>query len=325
MIYGGSLKMKSIKVDFRNFWKLDYKNDVTIKFIQHYFSIHDTVIEISNNNPDIIFYSTNCWKKNKTFFPEKDITNSKGIKILLSKENLYGHWYRKTYLPNLDKFDFVLGFEENIEKNHYKIPYYFVIGKLYNQNYIDYQIIDKNLVENLYQKNKNICLISKNPHKLRLDLIQKFKDKKIIVDCPGRVGNNMSSIDDIPFKSLTAREKHNDIKRNFLEKYFFNICPENSWSTGYTTEKLYHAMISGCVPIYWGCDKLDDGFYNKEKVFLIDKNLSNIDKIVDTTIELINNPNELLHYVGMSPFGKNRMEIISEQNKKISDIFRKLI
>jgi len=27
----------------------------------------------------------------------------------------------------------------------------------------------------------------------------------------------------------------------------------------------------------------------------------------------------------MSPFGKNRMEIISEQNKKISDIFRKLI
>jgi hypothetical protein len=135
----------------------------------------------------------------------------------------------------------------------------------------------------------------------------------------------MSSIDDIPFKSLTAREKHNDIKRNFLENYFFDICPENSWSQGYTTEKLYHAMISGCIPIYWGCDKLDDGFYNKEKVLLIDKNLSNIDKIVDKTIELINNPNELLHYVGMNPFGENRLNIIKEQDEKITKIFKDII
>jgi len=315
--------MKSIKVDFRNFWKLDYEKDITIKFIKHYFSIHDAVIEISHNNPDIIFYSVNCWKNGKPHFPD-NLDEEQGIKILFTRENLRGH-YAKAYSPNLDKFDFVLGFEENIEKNHYKIPYYFVIGKLYDQNSIDYKLIEKNLVENLYQKNKNVCLISRNAHKLRLNLIDKFKQKNIIVDCPGKVGNNMPSIDDIPFQSLTVRQKHNDIKRNFLENYFFNICPENSWSTGYTTEKLYHAMISGCVPIYWGCDKLDDGFYNIEKVFLIDKNLSNINKIVDTTIELINNPNELLHYVGMSPFGENRMEIISEQNKKISDIFKKLI
>jgi alpha(1,3/1,4) fucosyltransferase len=314
--------MKNIKISFKNFWNIDYTSDVTLMFIKHYFSIHDVAIEISNNNPDIIFYSVNCWKNGKPHFPD-NLDEEQAIKILFTRENLRSHWYAKVYLPNLDKFDFVLGFEEDIAKNHYKIPYYF--GKLYDQNSIDYQTIEKNLVENLYQKSKNISLISKNPHKLRLDLLDKFKSKNITVDCPGKVGNNMPSIDDIQFTSSTAREKHNDIKRNFLEDYFFNICPENSWSPGYTTEKLYHAMISGCVPIYWGCDKLDDGFYNKEKVFLIDKNLSNIDKIVDTTIDLMNNPNELLHYAGRSPFGENRMQIIENNNNKIMSLFKKII
>jgi hypothetical protein len=316
--------MKSIKVDFKNFWKLDYANDVTIKFIQHYFSIHNKTIKINNNNPDIIFYSVNCWKNNKPCFPD-NLEQEKSIKVLFTRENLRSYWYSTTYLENLDKFDFVLGFEENIEKNQYKIPYYFVVGKLYDKNFIDYQIIEKNLVENLYQKSKNISLISKNPHRLRLDLLDKFKQKNIIVDCPGKVGNNMPSIDDIQFTSSTTREKHNDIKRTFLENYFFNICPENSWSQGYTTEKLYHAMISGCIPIYWGCDKLDDGFYNKEKIFLINKDLSNIDEIVDKTIELINNPNQLLHYAGINPFGENRTDIINYQNEKILSLFKEII
>lgn len=317
--------MKSIKVDFRNFWKLDYQNDVSLKFIKHFFEINNVTINIDNQNPNIIFYSVNCCNKNKPCFPEDDVTNSEAVKVLFTRENLYDHWYPKTYLPNLNKFDFVLGFEDNIKKNHYKIPYYFVVGKLYDESQSDYQIISKNLVENLYEKSKNISLISRNPHKLRLDLINKFKNKNVIVDCPGRVGNNMPSIDDISSTNLTSRNKHNNIKINFLSDYFFNICPENSWSPGYTTEKLYHAIISGCVPIYWGCDRLDDGFYNKEKIFYIDKNLSNLNVIVENTIKLLNNPNELLHYVGMSPFGENRLDIISDQNKKIKNIFNKII
>jgi alpha(1,3/1,4) fucosyltransferase len=298
--------MKNIKIDFRNFWKLDYQNDVTLKFIKHFFEINNASIDIDNQNPDIIFYSV---------FGNANM-NNKSIKVLFTRENLYDHWYPKTHLPNLDKFDFVLGFEDNIKKNHYKIPYYFVVGKLYDQSQIDYQIISKNLVENLYKKSKNISLISRNPHELRLSLINKFKNKDIVVDCPGKVGNNIK---------ILNIENGELFKINFLSDYFFNICPENSWYPGYTTEKLYHAMISGCIPIYWGCDKLDDGFYNKEKVFFINKDLSNLDSTVDDTVKLLNNPNELLHHVGMNPFGENRLNIISDQNKKIKNIFKQII
>lgn len=42
-------------------------------------------------------------------------------------------------------------------------------------------------------------------------------------------------------------------KMNILEKYNFNLCPENLISEGYITEKIPHAFHAGCIPISW-CD-----------------------------------------------------------------------
>ena len=41
-------------------------------------------------------------------------------------------------------------------------------------------------------------------------------------------------------------------KHEFLQKYKFNICFENSSEPGYITEKYFHAKAAGCIPIYWG-------------------------------------------------------------------------
>jgi len=273
--------MKNIKVDFKYFWKMSNLSlSGPYKLIKHYFNQNNCDIVIDTANPEIIFYSVHSysWQNNKHYFP-LDIINSNSIKVLFTRENVYEHWYKNTFAQHLHNFDFVLGFEDNPEKKHYKIPYYIYVGKLYNTKSKIYSIIERNKVDNLYQKHRNIALISRNPHKLRLNLINKFQKKNIMIDCPGAVGNNMKSIEN----TFVGQENmdNNNLKELFLSSYFFNICPENSWTTGYTTEKLYHAMISGCVPIYWGCDMLDDGFYNKEKVFLINKNLSNVDSIVD--------------------------------------------
>lgn len=40
----------------------------------------------------------------------------------------------------------------------------------------------------------------------------------------------------------------------FIKNYKFNICPENSDAPGYCTEKIFHAIQAGCIPIYWGTD-----------------------------------------------------------------------
>jgi hypothetical protein len=58
------------------------------------------------------------------------------------------------------------------------------------------------------------------------------------VDSGGRVLNNLGiRIDD---------------KLEFLSRYKFTIAFENSSHTGYTTEKLFEALVAGTVPIYWG-------------------------------------------------------------------------
>ena len=43
-------------------------------------------------------------------------------------------------------------------------------------------------------------------------------------------------------------------KVEFLKRYRFNLCPENSRSSdgGYTTEKMPQAHLAGAVPVYWG-------------------------------------------------------------------------
>jgi hypothetical protein len=41
-------------------------------------------------------------------------------------------------------------------------------------------------------------------------------------------------------------------KFEFLKNHQFCICYENTQQPGYVTEKLLHAKLAGCVPLYWG-------------------------------------------------------------------------
>jgi hypothetical protein len=41
------------------------------------------------------------------------------------------------------------------------------------------------------------------------------------------------------------------LKMRQYEKYKFALCFENTWSPYYVTEKIWHAILSGCLPIYY--------------------------------------------------------------------------
>lgn len=62
------------------------------------------------------------------------------------------------------------------------------------------------------------------------------------VDCAGKLLHNTDEL----------KTKFNDNKAEFLKQYKFYICPENASVEGYVTEKLFHCIGSGCIPIYWG-------------------------------------------------------------------------
>ena len=45
-----------------------------------------------------------------------------------------------------------------------------------------------------------------------------------------------------------------------LKDYRFSICVENSKQDYYFTEKVLDVILSGCVPIYWGCPNIENIF-----------------------------------------------------------------
>lgn len=64
------------------------------------------------------------------------------------------------------------------------------------------------------------------------------------VDCAGKLLHNTDEL----------KTCFNDNKAEFLKQYKFYICPENASVEGYVTEKVFHAIGSGCIPIYWGAN-----------------------------------------------------------------------
>jgi hypothetical protein len=50
-----------------------------------------------------------------------------------------------------------------------------------------------------------------------------------------------------------------DSKKEVLKKYKFSICFENAKDIpGYITEKIFDCFFSGCVPIYWGANNIEE-------------------------------------------------------------------
>ena len=78
-----------------------------------------------------------------------------------------------------------------------------------------------------------------------------------LVDCAGRLLHNTDEL----------KTSFNDNKAEFLKQYKFYICPENASVEGYVTEKVFHAIGSGCIPIYWGaCDNPEPDMLNRDAI-----------------------------------------------------------
>ena len=67
------------------------------------------------------------------------------------------------------------------------------------------------------------------------------------IDSAGALFNNCAQIPGGPGGSGGQKSKV-----EFYRNYKFALVCENSENSGYVTEKLLHAKLAGCVPIYWG-------------------------------------------------------------------------
>ena len=82
--------------------------------------------------------------------------------------------------------------------------------------------------------NRYACAVFGNPHHMRLIAVERLGAFGQ-VDVFGRHTGNI-----IADKLAVMRD------------YKFNLCFENSLMPGYVTEKVLHAKLAGCIPLWWG-------------------------------------------------------------------------
>ncbi len=278
------MKKKTIKINFRYFWKdFNPEDNFFTNILRKNYNV------IVSDIPDYMFYSVypeiktgeNVYKKGEfikklspklytfirkiyskllLFFKrEKQIPKLKGdfIKIFCGAE------YIK---PNMMECDWAFStyFDDEINHpRHMRIPLIFIndyqlkdFGVPAVKHKIDFKKIKK-------EKVRFCNFIYSQENTLRNNFFKELSKYKKI-DSPGRCMNNM-----LPIGNYTDAKKSRfavnwvEEKLDFLKPYKFTISFENASVSGWITEKLTHPMLVNSIPIYFGHEDVSKEFNTK--------------------------------------------------------------
>jgi hypothetical protein len=193
-----------------------------------------------------------------------DFNNKNNVKIFYTGENQRPWDYQCHYAISFDHID---------DEQHYRLPLYVIYDRdhnLYNDRVRE--------VSDLINEKKFCSFVVRNGAcNKRNDWYKKLHEYKKVC-AGGSLFNNIGgSIGN------TVKEKV-----QFLNKYKFNLCFENSSYPGYATEKLFEALCSKTIPIYWGSPTVEIDF--NPKAFLNWHDYKNDKDFFDAIVELDNNP-----------------------------------
>ena len=232
-----------MNVAFLDFW-YDFQPENNF-FIHLVKSIKENVNITSPEKADVIFYS--CFGDSHKKY------NSK--KIFFTGENLR---------PDFNNCDLSLSFDfEDYNSRNIRLPLWYLYIDWFNvKSYknpdwlipVEYLSNDNEFTK---KDKKQFCsTVFSSPYDSRFNMINLLNTYNS-VDCYGKIHNN----------KLPDGEKY---KMDVISNYKFNICFENSVYPGYFTEKLLHAKIAGCIPIYYSDKSYSNDFNTKCCINLID-------------------------------------------------------
>ena len=147
------------------------------------------------------------------------------------------------------------------------------------------------------------------------EILDRYKS----VNSGGQLYNNIGS----PLASKYGGGGAGDIsKYHFFTKHKFVLCFENSANEGYVTEKLLHAKMAGCVPLYWGdsnawLDFDPTGFVNLS-------NITNPEDILLTIQDYETNSSKYEQIASVPPLDNNRLESVKNNIHRVAEQIYKL-
>ncbi|MDR1544416.1 MAG: hypothetical protein LBS50_08445 [Prevotellaceae bacterium] len=258
-VYNEYKRNKNSKIRYYNFWKDQLPHEMWFsKFIQN---------RGINTDKTINFYSV--------LGPIEIIKHQrKGVNIFFSGENLQAERF-EDYKKLRDKntFDLYLDFNEKEDEKHLRFPlwlhYIFPPDSTYND--VKQKVAQLNETQNKDREKFCSLVAGHDFNGIRGKIFSTLADIDEIDSGGGFLHNN----DDL-------RNKYNNVKHDFICNYKFNICPENSDSAGYVTEKIFQSIAAGCIPVYWGANgNPEPDILNKNAIiFWNENNFSDTKKII---------------------------------------------
>ncbi len=237
--------MSCLRIAYLNYWDDEINDRYFSKFIEYHLVGLKTKEVSPFENPDIIVCSV---------FGDLNLISriSAKIKIFYTGENLKRNLYREfqniRILQNI--FDLIIGFHDTDVKNKLLsfplwLQYYPFYSAKEDETIVSY-IEKQHILNRRIHKDKFCTLIARHDRTGIRTKISKSVAKKGKISYGGTFHLVQFQSDHyvVPYGS---KEKVNYIKTS---KY--NICPENSSTKGYCTEKLFEALQAGCIPIYSG-------------------------------------------------------------------------
>lgn len=171
---------------------------------------------------------------------------------------------------------------KNIQLRNYERIYFEKFGKT---------DVYSNIPLNPTKKEKFCCFIVKNPNCWQRNVFFDMLNERKRVESLGSHKKNV----DWRIPERNPYKNHNDYLK-IMGGYRFCICFENVSSKSYLTEKLYNAMTSGAIPIYWG-DPYCKEIFNPESFIYIPtcertEQVEEFSKAIDRILYLENHPEE---------------------------------
>ena len=155
-----------------------------------------------------------------------------------------------------------IGFSRGIADKYIRLPNWMLELNWFNTDVKQYRNPEPFALDTLKPvvsvRSKFCAFVASNPSCEQRNTLYNVVSRYKKVDSAGVLFNNMTQIPCGPGGSGGQKAKV-----EFYKQYKFALVCENSSSPGYITEKILHAKMGGCIPIYWGAADIGEEFNPK--------------------------------------------------------------
>ena len=241
--------MKIVKIKFVDFWEhWNQEDNFIVNTLKKYFKVE------FSENPDYVFYSN--FSKRLDHMKYKN-----AVKIFYTQENL---------CPDFNFADYGIGFEELTYGDRYlQFPICYIderYGDAWRKMKTKHMDVQGNAEKYINREFCGMVVSNKDADPIRDEFFEKLLQYQF-VSSGGKYRNNIGQPNGVPDKL------------EFMRKYRFSFCFENSSHPGYYTEKLIEGFAAKTVPIYWGNPHIEEIFNPNAFINLSD--CESIDEMIE--------------------------------------------